>query len=215
MAENSNLPFFFLLWHLVSQNIWIFLWNATEKHGPPLFILTPRLHNLQFTSNLSFFLLFFLSFIFFMTSDLTQYLLGYSFENATKTYVPPLLMLSPMLRNLQFTSNLSLPWHTPTKIWVECPPRDTVVKRCCVILGVYWALLSGNYWTSGILGAAIGCDNGGLVSGTYPCYIRDFSIVRERRHVTTWSRLGYGARDCTLSSELERSERNENMWLHV
>ena len=51
--------------------------------------------------------------------------------------------------------------------------QDTVcyggdLKRCCVIPGVYGA---ANYWKSGILRAAIGCENGGLVSGTYPSYI--------------------------------------------
>ena len=38
------------------------------------------------------------------------------------------------------------------------------LKWCCVIPGVYGA---ANYWKSGILRAAIGCEKGGLVSGTY------------------------------------------------
>ena len=45
---------------------------------------------------------------------------------------------------------------------------NNAFKRCCVIPGVYGA---ANYWKSGILRAAIGCENGGLVSGTYPSYI--------------------------------------------
>ena len=84
------------------------------------------------------------------------------------------------------------------------------------IIEYRWRSNITHVFTNNLRNQSYGSPNsGGTQSDGKTGDNRDFSIVRERRHVTTWSRLGYGARDCTLSSELERSERNENMWIHV